>query len=292
MTLNRSTIVPAVCVALILLLSLGQPSTAQNSATQQELSAHLAALIRNKWEMIGLETAGSNEEWVGGYRAYDGPTITTDLAWSPTTGFILWWYNCSRPTSARANHGAAVFENGLLTVRPEVSESVPGSFTVPSEFVPVRWGAQHYLIPQQDLLKFVYAVNSRSVPEIESFLLKDGDYNKNRKGRPGVPAQYARYLGMKPIIAAISKVGPKGGRWYPSITLNVGKRDGVIPAMKFYHFRRGDFFIIVEVTSVDEHTAEASVVSANNGRDEEDVRLRRGWRFSSRVPKGRENYGP
>ena len=167
MDLKLSKSVPAVCVALILLLSLGQPGSAQNSATQQELSEHLAALVRSKWEMIELETVGANEEWAGRYQANDGPIITTDLAWAPVSGFIVWWYNCSRPTSARANHGAAVFENGLLTITPQVSENVPGSFTIPSEFVPIRWGAQHYLIPRDQVLKFIYAVNSTSTWEID-----------------------------------------------------------------------------------------------------------------------------
>ena len=292
MDLKLSKSVPAVCVALILLLSLGQPGTAQNGATQQELPEHLAALVRSKWEMIELETVGANEEWAGRYRAYDGPTITTDLAWSPVSGFIVWWYNCSRPTSARANHGAAVFENGLLTIAPQVSESVPGSFTIPSEFVPIRWGAQHYLIPRDQVLKFIYAVNSGSRSEIETFLLKVDDNDKKRKGRPGVPSEYARYLGMKPIIATISTVGPKTDRWYPEVKLNVGKREGVIPEMKFYRFRRGGSFFAFEVTSVDEHTSEAAVVVAGGINDDEKVQLKRGWKLSSRAPKQSANYLP
>lgn len=292
MGLKLTKSIPLVCVALILLLSLGQPGAAQNRATQQELAEPLAALVRSKWEMIELETAGAHEEWAGRYRAYDGPTITTDLAWSPTSGFIVWWYNCSRPTSARANHGAAVFENGVLKITPEVSDSVPGSFTVASEYVPVKWGAQHFLIPREQVLKFIYAVNSKFEPEIETFLVKNDDYDKKRQGRPGVPQEYARYLGMKPIAATISAVGPTTGQWYPKVTLNAGKRDGVIPEMKFYRYRRGGAFFTFEVTSVAEHTSEAAVVLATNGRNNGRVRLLRGWRLSSRAPKGSENFLP
>ena len=292
MGLKLTKSVAAVCVALVLLLSLGQPGAAQNSATQQELAEPLAALVRSKLEMIELESSGANEEWAGRYRAYDGPTITTDLAWSPTSGFIVWWYNCSRPTSARANHGAAVFENGLLKITQEVADSVPGSITVPTEFVPVRWGAQHLLIPNEQILKFIYAVNSGFKPEIESFLVKLDDNDKKRKGRPGVPSQYARYLGMKPIVATISTVGPTTEQWYPKVTLNAGKLEGVIPEMKFYRYRRGGAFFTFEVTSVDEHTSEAAVVLATNGRNDERVRLRRGWRLSSRAPKGSEKFLP
>jgi hypothetical protein len=59
MILKHSQTGPAVCVALILLLSLGQPSTAQNSATQQELSEHLAALVRTQ---VVFVTNGNNDD--------------------------------------------------------------------------------------------------------------------------------------------------------------------------------------------------------------------------------------
>lgn len=281
----------AVCVALILLLSVVQPGTAQDSATQQQLSEPLAALVRNKLEMIEIETAGTNEEWAGRYRASEGPTITTDLAWSPVSGFIVWWYNCSRPTSARANHGTAVFENGSLKISPRISTDVPGSFTVASEFVPVKWGAQHYLIPRDQLLKFIYAVNSGSEPEIDLFLLKVGDNEKQRRGRPTVPPEYARYLGMKPIRATISSLQPTTQRWYQKVILNAGKSEGVIPEMKFYRLQRGGPFVALEVISVNEHTADAAVVVVS-GINEEKFPLKRGWRFSSRAPRGSRNYLP
>lgn len=281
----------AVCVALILLLSLVQPGTAQNSATQQELSETVAALVRNKLEMIEIEAAGTKEEWAGRYRSSEGPTVTTDLAWSPVSGFIVWWYNCSRPTSARANHGAAVFENGSLKISPQMSEDVPGSFTVAAEFVPVKWGAQHYLIPRDQLLKFIYAVNSGSEPEIDSFLLKVGDNEKKRRGRPSVPAEYARYLGMKPIRATVSSLLSQDKPWYSKVILNAGKSEGVIPEMKFYRLQRGGPFVALEVTSVAEHTAEAAVVIVS-GPNEERFPPKRGWRFSSRAPRGSRNYLP
>lgn len=290
--MNRSyKVIPAVCVALMLLLSSGQPGTAQNSATQPELSEQLAALVRNKLEMIELETAGANEEWAGRYQSSDGPTVTTDFAWSPVSGFIVWWYNCSRPTSARANHGSVVFENGVLKLTPEVTESVPGSFAIASEYVPVRWGAQHFLIPQDQVRNFIYAINSNFEPEVESYLLKVDDNLKKRKGRPGVSSEYARYLGMKPILATISKVEPKTDQWYPNVTLNAGSRKGVITGMKFYRSPPRGPFTIFEVKSVAEHTAEAAIVLIANTNDKE-AQLRRGWRLSSRAPKGSRRFLP
>jgi hypothetical protein len=278
------------CIAL--LLSLGQPATAQNNQPQQQLSGDLAALVRHKFDLIQVETAGPGEEWAGRYQASHGPTITTDLAWSPKSGFIVWWENCSRPGSTRVNHGGAVFTDGSLKITPEVPENVPGSFRIATEFIPVKWGAQHFLIPQDQLIKFIYAAKSGSVSEVESFLLKKDDYTKQRRGLPSVAPQYARYLRMKPIVASISTVGPEPERWYPKVILNAGKSEGVIQEMKFY-YRRGGRFIVFEVTSVDEHTSAAAVVLANTSNDsEQELKLKAGWKVSSRAPKGNERFMP
>jgi hypothetical protein len=99
--------IPFLFIALLVLLRVGQPATAQNRQSQPELSDELAAFVRNRFEAIQVETAVAGEEWAGRYQAFDGPTITTDLAWSPKSGFIVWWENCSRPASTRVNHGGA-----------------------------------------------------------------------------------------------------------------------------------------------------------------------------------------
>ena len=290
-------IIPVVGVALILCASLGQPSTAQDAPAQvgpaqQERSDLLAAKVRSKWQMIEIETASANEEWAGRYRAYDGPTVTTDLAWSPVSGFIAWWENCSRPGTSRVNHGSAVLQNGSLKLTAEVPENTPGSLTVAAEFVPVKWDAQHFLIPHDQVMKFVYAVNSNSTSELEMFLLKVEDNDKNRRGRPAVPPSYARYLGMKPIRGSISRLGPKEQRFHPKVILNVGKRAGVIPEMKFYGTQRNQPFFILDVISVAEHTSEAAVYLVSNDANNKPTRLRAGWKVSSRAPKGHEAWMP
>ena len=286
-----SASIHVICIAL--LLTLGQPAAAQNTQPRQQLSGDLARLVRNKFELIQTETAVAGEEWAGRYQAFDGPTITTDLAWSPASGFIVWWENCSRPESARVNHGGAVFTNGLLKLTPEVPENVPGAFRIGTDFIPVKWGAQHFLVPQDQLIKFIYAAKSGSVSDVESFLLKKDDYAKQRRGLPKVGPQYARYLRMKPIVASIATVGPEPERWYPNVVLNAGKSEGVIPEMKFFHVRRGGRFIVFEVTGVDEHTSVASVVLASTSNNsEQELKLKPGWKLSSRVPKGKERYMP
>ena len=98
---------------------------------------------------------------------------------------------------------------------------------------------------------------------------------------------------MKPIVASISRVEPEPEQWYPNVILNAGKSKGVIPQMKFYHFRRSGRFIVFEVISVDEHTSVAAVVMASTSNNSEEVvKLKIGWKVSSRAPKGNERYMP
>jgi hypothetical protein len=242
---------------------------------------------------VGEDQTGCAREWrwAGAYRSFDGPTITTHLTWSSTSGFTVWRENCSRPWSARVNYGSAELKNGSLKLAPQLAESVAGSFGLPLEFVPVRWGAQHFLIPTNQLVKFAYAVNSGSISEIESFLMKIEDYEKERKGLPDLPPAYRRLLRIKPIIGAISGFGPKVEKWYPTVILNAGKTKGVVPEMKFYLSRGRKQFMVLEVIKVQERSAEASVVLASTSNGNE-IKPKVGWRVSSRVPKDSWQFMP
>ena len=251
-------------------------------------------LVRSRWEAIKLEASNlPTDEWAGGYRSFDGPTISTHLAWSPASGFMVWWENCSRPWLARVNYGSAVFTNGSLKLTPELSENSPSSYPIASEFIPVKWGEQHFLIPSDKLINFAYAVNSTSVEEVESFLMKIDDYEKDRKGLPNVPQAYRKYLGMKPITATISGFGPKEERWYPKVILNVGRAEGVVREMKFYLSRPRNIYMRLEVTDVQEHKSEAFVMMATfTDNREADVKPKVGWKVMSRAPEDNSRYLP
>jgi hypothetical protein len=282
----------AILFFILTLLITGSNAGAQSPPPRDEISEELAALVRNKWETIKLEAAHlPDSEWAGSYRSFDGPTVTTYLTWSPASGFAVWWENCSRPWTARVNYGSAAFTNGALKLIPELSENSPSSYPTAPEFIPVEWGAQHFLIPSDKMINFAYAVNSTSVQEVESFLLKISDYEKGRKGLPNVPSAYKKYFGMKPITATLSGFGPKVERWHPKVILNAGRVEGVVREMKFYLSRPGNIYMQVEVTDVQEHTSEAFVMMATfTDSREAEVKPKVGWKFSSRAPENNSQY--
>ena len=284
----------AVLFLILTLLTAGLDAGAQNAPKREEISEELASLVREKWETIKLEASNMpHDEWVGSYRSFDGPTITTHLAWSPASGFIVWWENCSRPWTAHVNYGNAVFANGSLKLTPELSEDSPSSYPIESEFIPVKWGEQHFLIPPDRMINFVYAVNSTSIEQVESFLMKIEDYEKGRKGLPDVPQAFRKYLTMKPITATVSGFGPKVERWYPKIILSAGHAEGVVREMKFYLSRPRNIHMLLEVTDVQEHTSEAHVIMATfTDNREEEVKPKVGWKFTSRAPEDNSRYLP
>lgn len=65
---------------------------------------------------------------------------------------------------------------------------------------PLRWGERNYLLADEDLKRFVNAVNSGRepqkycVPRCGSFLLREGDDQKTVSGLPDLPAEYRRLL--------------------------------------------------------------------------------------------------
>ena len=276
-------------------LATGLWAQAQNVNPQEEgLPEELANLVSRRWETIKQETANLPADgWAGVYRAENGPTTTTHLAWSPTTGFMVWWENCSRPWQARVNYGAAQLINSFLRLTPQLSEDHPRAYATAPEYVPVKWGEQRFLIPSDRLINFSYAVNSTSSRQIYSFLVNLEDYQKPRSGLPNVPPEYRRYLRMRPLAATITGLRETDERWYPRIILNIGRADGVVPQMNFYLSRPRNIYMLLEVTDVQEHSAEAFVIRATfkDGREAEVV-PQVGWRLTSRAPADDSQYGP
>lgn len=259
---------------------------AQQSVTRNDepLPEEIANLAQNRQSQIERELSNLQNEWAGRYRANDDLTITISLSWSPTSGFMIWRESCSRPGIAQVNYGSVSFENNLLRLVPERNGNDRHTYSVSSPLVFVKWGEQHWLIPSDKLILFCYAINSESFEEIETFFVKVEDYEKPRNGLPDVPREYRRYLGREPIEARISAVGADTGRWYPPLTLSVGRAEGVVVGMKFYLNDPEKGHMRLEVTEVREHTSVARVVMA--GLSEEHEKPEIGWRFSSRLPEG------
>lgn len=284
---------------LFLTLVAGSPHfyRAQQPRSKDEgpLPEALETIINSKQELIRHEfEAISDNEWAGVYRSEESPTSGIQLSWAPAAGFVIRWNTCSYGWRERANYGKAIYQEGSLRLTPELAEVGAHIYSPSSEYIPVLWGEQHFLVPSEQLIAFCYAVkNADNSPEINAFFIKEGDDEKRRKGLPSVPAEYRKYLNSKPINAAILSVKPRPESGAQRITLDAGLMAGVVPRMKFYVSSPRNIFMLVEVVKVGDDSSEAYIITSgvrdNSGSNAEP---RVGWKLTSRAPKGASSFYP
>ena len=268
---------------LVLIGALCIPANAQRRQ-DQEIPDELYAIAQQKAQQIrdAKSEQELENEWSGTY--YDGDHHPTMFLWSPAHGFLV---TSSLHTFSPSwlNYGKVSFEKGLLTIFPELPKGHTFAHTMPTEFRAIRWDKQHFLIPPSELMAFAYAVHSKSGSQINQFFIKSKDQELPRRGLPELPREYGKYLSMKPIRARVTAITKVDGGGFPTLTINAGRRQGIIAGMQLYLVRRSGLHISLGIDEVSETTATAYISSSgsSNNSDEE---IRAGWVFSSRMPAG------
>lgn len=225
-------------------------------------------------------------EWVGRYSQDAGETWSELFVWEPTLGFATFRDTCSHGPRAWVNYGPAVFRNGVLFLSPDRDKEDEFVLDLLSaELTAVKWGGEHWLVPSNKLALFAYAVNSRSGDEHGFSYLKIDDYERRRVGRPELPQQYRRLLGLPPVTVRIIEIGEKTVHWYPEMTIDAGKNKGLIEEMSFWLVGHRGINVKVTVTEVRERSSVVRVSSVSRTGDfEKDIIPKLGWRFISRAP--------
>lgn len=212
-----------------------------------------------------LEALG-NHEWAGNYYLGDGLGVNISLTLGPKSGFVFDWHGCLGLYDR--NFGRVREEDGRIELACEFENGRKGIRPIAEELIPVRWGSRRYLIAADEMVKFCNAINAGSEPRHGghgSFLLRRGDSEKEVGGQPEVPGEFRRYLLEKPIEATVRMIGAvqtharDRGYTYRTVTmlLTVGKRDGVLPGMKFYLDVPAKTAKTAKVTVVREEESEA-----------------------------------
>jgi hypothetical protein len=295
----RKILLTAICVTFIGLLTSTRAQTPEqfdevSLKDRGPLSPEQQATLRSRQELIIAEASKlPANEWVGSYGAMDGPTAGTRLDWAPEKGFLIWWTTCSHGFRDMINFGSVAFRDGVLRVTPELSREGEKIYPL-TDLIPVKWGNQHYLIPLDRLIAFCYAVrNTGRSLEIQEFFLKESDRYKRRFGLPAVPAAYKKYLVSSPIQATIIDVKSGPESWTKTLTLNTGRKAGVVPGMKFFAVSPRNVYMLVEVMNVREDSSEAFVITSGfRNRSERELKFRAGWKLTSRAPRDAGNYYP
>jgi hypothetical protein len=120
------------------------------------------------------------------------------------------------------------------------------------------------------------------------YLIRRGDEKKGVKAPPAIPEKFKPYLLARPIEAEIIGIGkcttcPSVCEWKfkdTPVTLNRGKKHGVLPGMSLYVAEPNNVVESVKVRKVDEERSEA--VMTQIGEKEAGPKI--GWKLSTRAP--------
>lgn len=273
-----------------IVLSIPAKSFSQNRFNET-ISDELSTLVETKKkDIISKISVAPDNKWSGVYSSTLHTTISLTLFLSPENEFVISYFNCSKPWTERVNFGKVINENNVLRLVPELESEKQNAYKFRSEeliLVPVKWDKENFLIPQNELVKFAYAANFDSA--VELFLEKTGNFNKSRRGLPDLPAEYRKFLTKKPIKAKIIDSVISEEIFSSEITLNVGKKDGVIPGMFFYSVFSKNTHIRISIDSVEDATSRGSIAHIE-GVDLEDFNLKKGWSFTSKRPQSGSYY--
>jgi len=181
--------------------------------------------------------------WAGDYYQGDGRGVNQRIVLSPKAGFVFTWHGCLGLYDR--NFGEVRQEKDALLLKFNYPNSQKGFQGIAGELVPVRWGERRYLVPSDAVAEFCNEINSGGEPRTHAhgrFLLRDKDWEKKVEGAPKLPEGYAGFLLKEPIQGKIVAVGDhkdregiSGVRFRTTtVTLNVGKKQGVVPGMRFF----------------------------------------------------------
>jgi hypothetical protein len=227
-----------------------------------------------------------NDEWAGLYRSELSNTMWEYLEWSPTAGFAVGRETCSSGPRAWVNYGSVAFADDILRLSPERHSESSNTLTLEAkDFRTVKWGQQHWLVPIDQLALFAWAVKSRSGAEYELFYIKSEDRDKPRRGLPDLPPEYKRMLTGRPIRATVVGIGKPEDKWYAPMTINAGRKQGVIEGMYFWLLGGKGAFMQVYVTGVGERTATVKVlVIGSSGVDGREITPKPGLQLINWMP--------
>ena len=303
-----------------------QPQQVQLSETQQarkdRTSASNRAIVDAKTRKIQNEIARlKNHPWAGVYSTGAGLEGFT-LTLAPENGFtVIDWSDIGRYDQ---NHGTVDWDGDRIKLSLAFavdSDTTRFARIHASEYILIRWGERVYLVPPDQMMRFVNDVNSmdavnsgRAVrPGIGpgGIFLRSGDDKKAVSGKPELPEEFMPYLLDAPInvtIVSVKDIREEERQAAPglsgtyrtnvaTIVIDKGKKDGLLADMQLWIIEpvRGSAGGRVKLTRVEETQSEGEYMyfvspasdAPSTSRAWEIPRTppEPGWRLSTHQPR-------
>lgn len=248
-------------------------------------------LVSQRFESIRREVQLLNyHDWAGAYYAGDGLGANTRLELAPANGAAVTCSGCLGMYDQ--NYGPVHEAEGHIKVTWTIQN--PDSLPMSAEYLPIRWGPRHYLVPPEDVLEFCLAARTGREPRKQArglFLLRVGDAEQPVEGSPELPARFEKYWSMKSIKANFETVGAAVvqdarqdatlDKVTHQVTLNVGAVEGVLPRMQF-KITKPRLGARVAVVKVNEHKSNA-VLTFYRSKGDNAVLPSQAWELSTPV---------
>jgi hypothetical protein len=228
-----------------------------------ETEARFAA-IEAESEYLGAH------QWAAEYYEGDGLGANISVVLAPQEGVAARWQGCTGLYGL--NHGT-VTQDDTGRLRFAFRRSNPRGFGgFPESVVPIRWDERRYLIPADELLSFVNAINLGREPRRHPqgrFLLASGDEQRTISGPPTLPPPYAWFIRSQSLTATVTDVRALEqiqDEWSCSkryeLDLDRGAQDGLVPGIELAVLEPIDIRNeSVTITSVTSNSAVAKFMS-------------------------------
>lgn len=244
-------------------------------------------VVRERTKKIEAELATLKDHpWAGSYSMGGGLGAYWRLVVAPDAGFSFICHSCDLYLGdglalSGLNYGDVTWKDGRLKLSLALANPPDdiGS-PCPTEFLPIPWEKRLYLVPADGIVDFCNGVNSGMF----QFLLRNDYKTKPETGTPEVPEEYKRYLLEKPVEGKIITAGKTDAvrkrssiAYTTVVSIDKGKRDGILPGMTFYVQNPPNIYAPIELTNVGETQSEGTI---EQGTDKETPQV--DWPVSTR----------
>lgn len=175
------------------------------NATPVPVEARTAAI---EAEIAALAKVEGGHPWAGRYYEGDGLGANVSFLVSPVAGAAVTWHGCLGLYGA--NEGTvSQRDDGTLDVAFNWKNEEGGFANFPSHLLPVRWGERSYLVPPDQLLAFVNAINRGIEPRERmhgGWYLRVADEERPVAGLPALPPEYLALIRAENVAFAVRDV--------------------------------------------------------------------------------------
>jgi hypothetical protein len=197
------------------------------------------------------------------YILSDGFDLRASVKLSADGRFEFSWVGCLGSIATAS--GQYVAEDNSVTFMPanQAFERDPRTFA--DVMRRVRWGEREYLVPEDNMLAFVNAINSGEEPRSTSiglFYLRQGDEHKPASARPDIGLEWSAFLLDEPLFGNVIKVEQREtSTQRPLVIVDAGTRSGLRKGMQLHasNPRRPHLQAWLEITELGDDWARALV---------------------------------